>query len=407
MIKAVVGPTYLNKKNLPFAADIFYHGKIVYFLPTGFHPIELKSVFEFPNYCRERSIALPGVIWEMCNLYFENSIEAKECVDILEPIRKDHLVIAAPVYSRDVKAIKKTKKFMHKYPQLYGIFTRTELNLNFAARELLSHVLYEVVLERSMEGAAEYLRRHCKKIDDLIILIAAVILNRIRLLTLYTENLLLYEHDWYPLIIEIDKCQKSEKGEDDVKNNTDSANIEFFRFRLFEQILNPIFGKCDNQLKNEKIALIARSKASEIDILKGKCEIIAREVSLMPTKENQLKQKKLKEMIENEITSPLSEITEKPLKKVKEWLLDFILDSTVIGGILAVTQGASIATLTTAAGAGAISSVTRHIINNSKRETTPSELLVAGMKEMKVKWEDVQRYLSEIAIEQLNIQDER
>ncbi|AMU86005.1 hypothetical protein [Dehalococcoides mccartyi] len=402
MINAVVCPTYLNRENLPYAADIFYHGKITYFLPTGFHPLELQSVFEFPSYCRARSIAFPSIIWEMCKLYFENSIEAKDCIDILEPIKREHIVIAAPVYNRDIREIQETKQFMHKYPQLLEIFKSTEINLKFASRELMGHVLYENILEKGSAGSVEYLRRNCRRVNDLVLLIAAVIVNRIRHFIPFIENILLYEHAWYALIMEIDKCQEIDKGEYHPSKYENSVDIEVFRFRLFEQILNPIFGKCDTKSKNEKIARLADSKMEEINRLKNKCEMIAREVVLMPTKEIQLKQKRLNELIESEISVPLSDLMDQPIKRVKDSLLNFMVDSTVIGGILTLAQGANVTTFTTAAAAGAISTAIKHIIRNCERRTTPSDLLVSGMKQMKIEYEDVQRYLSEIVIEQLD-----
>lgn len=341
----------------------------------------------------------------MCKLYFENIIEAKECVDILEPLRKDNIIIASAIYNRGIKTINDTIEFIHKYPKLYDTFKGTNVDLKFAARELFSHVLYEVVFEKGIEGAVEYLREYCKNVDNFILLLASVIINRIKIFSAYIEYLLLYEHDWYPLICLIDKCREFDNGKDKTESNynSDSFQIEFFRFRLFEEILNPIFGKCDSQSKNEKIARIIKSKNKEIYILKEKCEIIARDVYLMPTKDVKLKQKKLNEMINNHIVEPLSEIIENPLKNVKKFLSDFILDSTVIAGVLTVMQDMNITTLTTAATAGGISSGIKYVINKSKREILPSDLLVVGMEKMKVKYEDVQNYLNRIPLEQLTI----
>jgi hypothetical protein len=64
----VVAPGYLNEHCLPYASDIFYHKRLLYFLPTGFHPLELHSISLFPQYCYGHSVAVPKLIWEMCNL---------------------------------------------------------------------------------------------------------------------------------------------------------------------------------------------------------------------------------------------------------------------------------------------------------------------------------------------------
>jgi hypothetical protein len=401
----IVGPAYLSKRSLPYAADIFYHKKITYFLPTGFTPAELKSVAEFPNYCKSRSILFPDVIWEMCTLYFENNIEAFECANILEPLRKDHIVLANAIYNRDTRAINETKQFLSKYPQIYDMFLGTEENLNFAARELLGHVLFGIVVETSLDNAVKYLQKHIEKIDKFIFLIAAVIINRIKAFTSF-ENLVVYEHDWYPLIKEVEKCGNIESRKTINNQDMDSKNIEFLRFRLFEQILNPIFGLCDSKSKSEKIAKILKVKTKEIDSLKDRCEFMAREITLMPTQEENLKQKRLNELINQEITIPLSQLVEKPLKEVKELLRNFILDSTVIAAILEVLQNAQTSMLITATTAVALSSGIKYILNSSKKKTLPSELLLVGMKINRVKYEEVQNYLDQISIEQLTYLNE-
>ena len=122
----------------------------------------------------------------------------------------------------------------------------------------------------------------------------------------------------------------------------------------------------------------------------------------MPTREEEIKKKRMQELIQSEIAIPLSEITEMPLKKAKELLRDFLTDSSIIGGVLLIAQGETFTTLTTAAAAGLISSGIRYIINNSNRKTTPSDLLVTGMKEMNMKYEDVKNHLNSIALEQMS-----
>lgn len=386
---------------MPYASDIFYHGHLTYFLPTGFMPQEMKTVFEFPQYCRSRAIALPNIIWDMCKLYFENDIEANECVDILDPLRKEHITFALCVYPRNIEMINEAKEFINQHPSLLGIFERTEIDLKFAARELLSHVLYEVVLEKGIPGAVDYLRINSKKDNDLELLIAAAIMNRIQIFKSF-ESVLIYEHDWYPLIMEVNKFQNIKNGNDKSSDYNDSESIEFFRCRLFGEILNPIYDRCNSKSKNEKIGKIAKSKIQEILVLKEKCEVIAREIYLMPTREEEIKKKRMQELIQSEIAIPLSEITEMPLKKAKELLRDFLTDSSIIGGVLLIAQGETFTTLTTAAAARLISSGIRYIINNSNRKTTPSDLLVTGMKEMNMKYEDVKNHLNSIALEQMS-----
>lgn len=401
MANPIVVPSYLNRNSLPYASDIFYHGKITYFMPTGFVPQEIKTVFEFPEYCRNRSIALPNIIWEMCKLYFENDIETNECADILEHLRKDHITLALLSYPRNIEVVDEAKNYIQNNLELFQIFRRIDVDIKFAARELLSHVLYEVVLEKGEEEAVEYIKINSRNINDIALLIAAVIMNRVKLFISF-ETILIYEHDWYPLITRIRELQANEANKIKVTDTQDSERIEAFGSRLFGEILNPIYGRCDSKPKSKKIGIIAKSKIREINELKEKCEVIAREVCLLQTKEEKIKQKILRELIIREIEVPLSEMIEKPTKQTKVLLRDFLTDSGIIAGILMLVKGGTIKTLTTALEAGILSSGIKYIINNSKRETLPSDLLIAGMKNMKVKYKDVQNHLNSITLEQLN-----
>lgn len=82
----VICPNYLCYDTLPYAADIFYHRNLTYFMPTGISPGEWINIIEFPQYCSDRNIALPKIIWEMQKKYFESAKQAVECSDILKPL---------------------------------------------------------------------------------------------------------------------------------------------------------------------------------------------------------------------------------------------------------------------------------------------------------------------------------
>lgn len=60
---SIVCPDYLCHNTLPYASDIFYHRKIVYTLPTGFHSEETNAVINFPEYCKKNSIFLNDIVW--------------------------------------------------------------------------------------------------------------------------------------------------------------------------------------------------------------------------------------------------------------------------------------------------------------------------------------------------------
>jgi hypothetical protein len=365
---AIVGPGYLNLNYLPNASDIFYHEKLIYFLPTGFHPIELNSIIEFPSYCFDKSIALPSIIWDMCNLYFECDKAAEECLDIIEPLREKFVKIIATIYPRDWSAIDDSRKLLVKYPLLYENFKKTVFDLQFAARELLSHVLYEIFILEGYNGAIKYLRANSKNPEDLLLLIAAVLINRLKIFTKYNSTLLLYDCSWFPVISQLAKLDDSGGAKDTNVDDSDSLNVEHFRFKLFEAILMPIFGRCETKTKSHTVEQIATKKRKEIDVLKERCKVIATEVVLLPTCDIKLKQAKLSDMITKEILKPLSDVIEKPLKDIKSLLSNFILDSTVIGGVLSLLQNSDVNVMSTAVAAGAISTVVKYILHEESQK---------------------------------------
>lgn len=401
-IMVVVGPGYLSPNSLPYASDIFYHRNLIYLLPTGFHPIELHSVSEFPRYCYDHSIALPEIIWEMCEMYFENTSAAKEAFDIIEPLKGRFISIITTIYPRDITAITDTQRLLIEYPLIEETFQNMPFDIRLAARELLSHVLYEVFIEEGFEGAVEYLRVNSEKPEQFLRLIAAVLLNRLRRLPFRT--LLLYEHAWLPLLNQINNLHLFDKPRDSPVAEGESFDIEHFRYKIFETILLPIFGRCDSQKKSHAIAEVADKKCREIEDLKGVCGTIAREVVLLPTSDFEIKQRKLSDMVSEYLIEPLSAIVERRSNQVQSMLRDFILDSTVIAGLLALLQGDSVATMGTAVAAGAISTGARYILQlKSQQKVTPSDLLVMGMEKMGVTYEQVERYLNSITMQQVTL----
>ena len=114
----ILAPSYLSLTTLPLASDIFYHSRIIYTLPTGFVPLEVHAVAGFPEYCKSRQIALPKIIWNMCDAYFRCAEVASKAADILRPLRKRHILIVAPIYSRDTEAIDEAKVLLRRDHEL-------------------------------------------------------------------------------------------------------------------------------------------------------------------------------------------------------------------------------------------------------------------------------------------------
>ena len=398
----VVAPGYLNERCLPYASDIFYHKRLLYFLPTGFHPLELHSISVFPQYCYGRSVTMPTLIWEMCNLYFENSKRAVVCLEILEPLRKQHILVATTSYPRDRTAIELVLTMLRNHPELLSAFFATDLDLPFASRELLSHVLFEIFLDEGYQGSIKYLRDHANSPDSFLRLVAAVILNRLKIFAGRETNLVVYEHSWYPVIgTFLPLISEGRFWQDD------ASRVEHFRYKPFETVLLPIFGRCDSKEKSQLVAKTARKRSQAIDGLKEECGTIAREVVLLPSNSPELQQRVFVEAIKTRIGEPLANLIRKPQRDVFNLIRDFTLDSTVIGGLIAAIQGATGSVVGLAATAGALSTGIKYLLSEGQnREERPSELLLDGMQKASLAEETVQKHLRAVSIKDLQLPED-
>ncbi len=387
----IVCPNYLCYDTLPYAADIFYHGNLTYFMPTGISQNEWENVIEFPRYCSERNIALPRVIWEMPDKYFECSKQAVECSKILEPLEHRILKISA-TYARDTNAISECRKKLSDNPRLLEIFSRSADDLNFLTRELFSHIFLEVYFEGGFDFVKEYLETNFSNQETIFELLAAVITNRMNnVFCGENVNYLVYNHSWYPFLIEYFGGQQKERE----TKNIDSIDPDIHR--LFTEIISPIFGKCDSRTKTEYIARTVEKQGDAILGLKNICKEIIETSIFYKNDEVDLRDEKLKSLVVEKVIEPLSYMLSKPKKDVKKVIMDFIFDSTVIGGILNTAQGFSLDTIGLSAVAGAISVGLKYIVDEGKnKRSEPTKLLVEGLKKNRVEYLQYEKALKEI-----------
>lgn len=387
----IVCPNYLCYDTLPYAADIFYHGNLAYFMPTGISQREWENVLEFPRYCSERNIALPQIIWEMHDKYFECSKQAVECSKILEPFGKRILKMNT-IYARDINAISKCRKELRANPSLLECFSSSADDLNFLTRELFSHVFLEVYLEGGFSLIKEYLETNFSSQEILFELLAAVVTNRIHnIFCVKNMNYTIFNYSWYPFLIKYFHEQRErEEGE-----STDS--IDPVIHRLFTEIISPIFGRCDSRKKAEYIAQTIEKQHDAILELKNVCKEIVETSMFYKNDTLDLRDEKLKPLVTEKVIEPLSYMVSKPKNDVKKVVTDFILDSTVISGILSTTQGFSPDTIGLSAAAGAISVGLKYIINEGKnKKDKPTKLLIDGLKKNQVEYLQYENTLREI-----------
>lgn len=401
-------PTYLNRRTLPLVSDLLYHSKVFYFLPTGTHPLEFRNVLRFPRYCTSKSIELPALVWEMCELYFVNTKEAAYCAEILQPLIGSNILVVTPIYPRDRAAIEKAKQLIENHPSLSNALASVELDPKFLAREFLSHILFEIYLENGINGSIKYIYENSRTETEFHLLISSILINRLTSLVTLDYPILLYEHSWITLLQEHAKLSAPHsKNPANNQNENDSFEIEHFRFKLFETLLMPLYGRCDSKEKADVVAKLIEQKQHEIIFLKGECGHIAREVMLLPTKDIKIQQDVLREAIQRRITEPLISLLDKPRQETLTFLRDFVLDSSVIAGLLSMFYSSDTKNLATAFASAAISAGVRFVLSYQARQHVKApKLLIEGMRKNRVSYLQLQAHLSNINMSQLTIPKE-
>ena len=375
----IAGPGYVGQTYLPYASDIFFHGQLRYFIPTGFTPIELNSILDFPTYCYENKTPLPAIYWQFCSRYFVNSKSANEAINILEPLRASkNILVSALSYPRNIAAIGKAKQIMNEHPAIKQKILDAPLDIDFVSREVCSHLLFEVFLEKKgFEGVIQYLRQH-SSVEQIRELIAAVIVNRLQFFG-KLDKILLFEGYWTDILDELSFLR-----EDQIKD-FESHDVDVFSSRLLASILFPIYGRCDTLKKCKIVADLSKEKQEEIGLLIKECKAISTDMFLMPKKDKHLVRAKLSEVMEERILEPLSDLLEERMLEVRKFLIRSITSSGVIAALISMVTHPipNFTTLGVSLAAGATSAGLSQLIERRSKKKNPTKFLITSLKKMK------------------------
>lgn len=375
-------PSYIAPNTLPYAADILYHKRLIYSMPTGFHPIELSNVYFFPEYCRKEGIALPKMYWNFCEKYFLNTKLALDCIKILDPLRvSGNIKIVQFIYSRGIKAISDAAELVDTNPDINNSIANCPLSIPFIARELLSHVLYEVYLEKdsSFKEVVAYLQQY-QSVEQILKLVYAVLVNRFKMFAhpKFDAPLMVYHPEYVNILTKLNLLMSGSSPE-----ASDQNKIDQFTYTLFSQLLLPIYGTCDSLKKNHIVAIMCKEKSSEIDQLIEECRFIASDILFLQTQDNEVKKQRLAKLIQDRIMGPLSEFCEKEKAEASRILTEFVTESGIIATLLSLFFSPSPLNLLLSVAAAGTSTVLRHVITPRVEPRLPTKFLLDSLRKMK------------------------
>ena len=317
----------------------------------------------------------------------------KACAKALEPLR-GLVSIVATSYNRDKAAIDWCRNLLFENPHLVETVRNTRLAMPFVAREVLSHVLYEVFLVEGHRGCVEYFREHAATPESTDWLVAAVLVNRLKLFATMSTPVVLFEHHWYELLSQVKVALNSSSQSEP----EDAQRAELFAHSLFEALITPIFGWIDTRDKAEMAAEVSRKHRDSISSLKTLCQDVGAEMIITPTQDKTLRERLLARRLEDSIAVPLADLLRRPRHDVLQLIKDVLLDSTVVGGVLSIADGFSASTVGLAGAAGAISVGAKYLFSDTEsRSADPTAVLVEGLRRSGLRETDLLNDIARIA----------
>ena len=259
---------------LPYASDVLYHDRIIYFAPTGIDPEEWSAVAGFPAYCIQHRVNLPRIALQMCKGYFESSRLAADAVNVIRPLQPDKVLLVIALYGRDLDTVSKAEGLLDQHSDLANLLPFTDGDLPFISRELMSHLFADPDWRTDYRKPIQYLTDEAGSPEHFVRLIAAVMVNRLRLFVGHEPGLLMSDHNWYPFVIRGCEALRDHVAPE-VDEVADSDAVELMSYKLFETILTPLFGRVDTAVRAESVAHVASTLGAEVAAFKSACRRIS------------------------------------------------------------------------------------------------------------------------------------
>lgn len=333
-------PGYLGGEPFPEVADILYFPSILYWLPTGFSDIEYRSLVGFPLYCREHNTDLPDATWSLLAWYREADKRAAYSADILQPLHEARMLrFLLPSYGRGKREIEIARAAITSDSALRESLGQAPFDACLFARELVGHALFGVFVEGGYEESVRVFRAVLGDEAEFQFALAAPTINRIATMLATGMIPVVYDQRWIPLFEAIQSNKvlhlMNNVPVDGLTDDNDWS-LEYSTFRVFSEILRPVFGVCDSKVKSSWVAQMRVARADDIAKIRSECKDIA--VSMLATsgETSGIRTEILRRELQHRIADPLEALTSESQISMRELTKDVIFDSSVVGAILAV-----------------------------------------------------------------------
>jgi hypothetical protein len=346
----LVIPGYLDEQVIPEVADVLYFEQLLFWLPTGFTPVEFDSVRNFPKFCARENIDLPDIVWRLITWYREADARALDAAVVLKPLKEKGLVkYLLPVYGRGQAEVKAAAAAVSSDKDLRSGLEQVPFDTQLFARELVGHALFGVFVESGYEGSLKVFRNCTVSETSLSDVLGAVVINRLMAMSGTLDNAILYDHRWLPLL----QAVQSSKEEGSDTDRQDDA-LEYSTFRVFSEVLRPVFGRCDEPAKNVWVAEMCRARNQDIRSLRAECRAVALNVLAASDASSRVREEILRRELQQRIIDPLETLDSSYNRDLRKVGKSVLLDSGVVAALLGVFSGFDPRTVMLATGGAAM-----------------------------------------------------
>jgi hypothetical protein len=365
----VVLPGYLSDELLPEVADILYFPRMLYWMPTGFTDVEYNAVAEFPVYCREQGIDMPDSVWNLLSWYRESDERALRAAELLRPLREARLVqYLLPAYGRGQREIELARQALLADNDLQSSLSAAPFDACLFARELIGHALFGVFVEAGYEGSARVFREALATENSFSDALGAATINRISVMLRTRMIPLTYDQRWIPLLnaIEANRELGGENSGEPATSQNDEGEwiLESSTFRIFGEVLRPVFGVCDTVGKNSWVAQMREARADDIARLRSECKDVAVTMLGASSEIPSVRTEILRRELQNRIVDPLQALAGTSKRQVREVAKSVVFDSTVVGAVFAVFTSFDPRTIGMSVVSAAVASIGRQMLES-------------------------------------------
>jgi hypothetical protein len=359
----LVLPGYLSDDVIPEVADVLYFDQMLYWLPTGFTDTEYDAIANFPEYCVEEGVGLPDIVWGLLTWYREADARALNTAQILKPLKADSVVkYILPIYGRGRKEVDVAAAALSADENLRSCLGRAPFDTHLFARELVGHALFGVFVETGYEGSIRVLRDSTKSDESLTATLGAVVINRLIAMSTSHGAAVIYDPRWLPLLeaVESNPASHSQPERTDREDNP----LEYATFRIFSEVLRPVFGRCDELAKNSWVTSMRQARRDDILALRSECRTVALNVLAASDALPRIREEILRRELQERISDPLQGLISSAGQRTRGIGTSVLFDSGVVGAILGIFSGFDPRTILVATAGAAVASIGRQMFES-------------------------------------------